>query len=132
MLSIDTFALFLGLEPQLAASRGNVVAFLTPQRHGNTAVVEDAGKALLARDAGALPRQALHRVVGDEIHVRMQVAGDVRKSRQVHIYRKCTHFRQQTQSKYGEKPFFLFHNLVGEGSSQEIIQAFSTVLFYPK
>jgi hypothetical protein len=50
---------------------------LAAQRYRNPRGSKHIGEPLLAGDAGSLPRQALDAVVGDEIDVRVEVAGDV-------------------------------------------------------
>ena len=55
------------LEAKLAASCGNVVAFLTSKCRRDAIVLQDAQKAFLDRDGGTLPVQSLDLIVRDEV-----------------------------------------------------------------
>ena len=67
----------LGLQAELTAGGGDVVALFPPQGDGDAGLVEDVGELGQPGRGRPLPGQALDRVVGDEVHVRVQVEGDV-------------------------------------------------------
>ena len=70
-------AIVFRFQPQLPASRVDVVAFFAAQRDGDAGIAEDVGEALLAGDAGSFPGQALDGVVVYKIHVGVEIAGDI-------------------------------------------------------
>lgn len=72
-------ALFFGLKAKLAAGGGDVVAFLASQCDGYASGAKDIGELFLARDRWTFPGEAFDGVVGDQIYVRVEVAGDIAK-----------------------------------------------------
>ena len=82
---IPVAALPLRLEPQLPARSRDVVALFAPQGHRHPRPLEDVRERQLPDHLGPLPGKALHGVVRDQVHVRVQVERDVAEpSRLVH------------------------------------------------
>lgn len=64
------------LEAELAAGGVDIMALFLANGMGNLILGEDAGEGLLTRDIGALPIESMDGIVGDEVNMGVQVAGD--------------------------------------------------------
>ena len=64
------------LKAQLAASGFDVVTFLTPQGGGDGLAAKDICKGVLLGFRGSRPRESFHGIIGNQIHLGPEVAGD--------------------------------------------------------